>query len=280
MMVTVYSPAKINWFLKVLYLRDDGFHEIRSVMQKVGVYDELTFCENSELLITSDMDIPLKDNLVYKAAVAMQEAVGVGKGARIHLKKGIPTAAGLGGGSGDASTTLIGLNLLWSAELNHEQLHRLAEKLGSDVPFFLYDAMALVEGRGEKVIPCKLANRFYLLLVKPNIQISTPWAYKSLNKNKVLTKNDFDTKMLRQTIEEADVEKMSLMLVNDLEAPVIAYYPIIEQIKAKLLHNGARLALMSGSGSTVFGLFDNAKTAEKASQQFNQMWRAVAETLI
>lgn len=277
-MFTLNAPAKINWFLQVLFLREDGYHEIKSMMQQIKLFDILKFEHNHELSVISNLEIPVRENLVFKVAFLMKERYKVNIGARIHLKKHIPVSAGLGGGSSDAASTLIGLNKLWSLELKIKELHQLAESLGSDIPFFLYRALSLVEGRGEKITPCFGKKTLNLLLVKPPISISSAWAYKNLDHHK-LTKRRNDTKMLTQSVIDADLLKMKSFLYNDLEDPVIHKYPIIKTIKGKLLAKGAVMTLMSGSGSTVFGVFDSYDRAENASAGFNNYWTSVVKTM-
>ncbi|MEK7271581.1 MAG: 4-(cytidine 5'-diphospho)-2-C-methyl-D-erythritol kinase, partial [Nitrospirota bacterium] len=170
--LSLKAPAKINWFLHVDSLRKDGYHNIKSLIQKISLYDVLTFEPSKDLTVITDARIQKEENLVYKAGVLLRNECRINTGAEIHLYKNIPVAAGLGGGSSDAALTLIGLNKLWSLELSTRELCGFAEQLGSDVPFFLYGQLALVEGRGEKITPIKAAKKYNLLLVKPHISIS------------------------------------------------------------------------------------------------------------
>jgi len=182
--LTLKAPAKINWFLKVLGLRDDGFHEIQSLIQKVTLYDILIFEPAEDLVLTTSQDIasvPPEQNLVYKTAMLLKEKCGVANGAHIHLEKIIPMAAGLGGGSSDAAAALKGLNKLWRLNLSQEKLHDFAGQLGSDVPVFLCSSPAFVEGRGERITPVKTSAQFDILLVKPAVSVSTAWAYTMLS---------------------------------------------------------------------------------------------------
>jgi 4-diphosphocytidyl-2-C-methyl-D-erythritol kinase len=275
-MFTLKAPAKINWFLHILFLRDDGFHEIQSVMQKITLFDKLSFKYGKDILIVTNSNIALHDNLVYKAAKHMQQTYCLTEGAEIHLTKNIPVGAGLGGGSSDAATTLTGLNRLWSLELSHKELHPIAQSLGSDVPFFLYNSLAYVHGRGEKIIPCTAKKTHHLILVKPPFSVSTAWAYK----NRILSiiKRDDNTHSLCESIVKGDIDGLDLL--NDLEEAVINHYPLIGKIKEELYNQGAVTALMSGSGSCVFGVFNSSAAARRAAETFQDFWTAVVETLI
>ena len=173
------TPAKINWFLSITGKRNDGYHNILSLMQCIGLYDELTFEQSDGLDLISDMDISPEENLVFKAASALGKRVSCDKGAKISLKKNIPSGAGLGGGSSDAACTLKGLNMLWKLKLGSTELSSIAAEIGSDVPFFLQGPCALIEGRGEILKPLKVLFPTVLLLVKPSVSVSTAWAYAS-----------------------------------------------------------------------------------------------------
>jgi len=280
-MLTLYAPAKINWFLQVLYQREDGFHEIRSLMQKVTLFDRLRFYETPQLIVTSNTTIPVEKNLVYCAAKLMAQNHNVQTGATIYLKKQIPEAAGLGGGSSDAATTLLGLNKLWGLNLPQSELHAMAEALGSDVPFFLYDSIALVSGRGEYINPCKAEKTHDILLVNPNIAVSTAWAYKNLRRP--LTNARDNTKIVLDCIIKGDIEYFKSQEIhpqNDLEPAVIQEYPVIGQIKQKLSQEGAVVAMMSGSGSTVFGVFESQAQAASAQKAFPGFWTATVQTIV
>ncbi|MBI5056002.1 MAG: 4-(cytidine 5'-diphospho)-2-C-methyl-D-erythritol kinase [Nitrospirae bacterium] len=289
--LTIKAPAKINWFLNVLGLRDDGFHEIQSLMQKVTLYDVLTFAPSKEVRVKTDAQIPLEENLVYKAAMLLKNTYGVTEGALIQLDKNIPAGAGLGGGSSDAAAALAGLNKLWSLGLSKEELCRTAEKLGSDVPFFLHDPLCVAHGRGEKLTPCKAEQSADILLVKPPVHISTAWAYREF-KSRIsgpksqlpseLTKKadkDDNIEFLIRQIERAELEKVAGTVSNDLESVVIKGYPVISEIKERLKEQESVFSMMSGSGSTVFGVFGSAQAAEKASGTFQDCWTAVVQTI-
>ncbi|MDP2157209.1 MAG: 4-(cytidine 5'-diphospho)-2-C-methyl-D-erythritol kinase, partial [Nitrospirota bacterium] len=216
-------------------------------------------------------------NLVFKAAVLMQAVAGVRSGVRITLKKDIPLAAGLGGGSSDAACTLVGLNRLWGLNLSMENLRSMGAQLGSDVPFFINDIFAVVEGRGEVITPLVNANEIPLLLVNPGIPISAAWAYKALEVG--LTKEAVDIKLFCQSLDSNDFRALRSLQNNDLENPVLKTYSEIGRIKELLLEQGAVMSAMSGSGSTVFGVFRTAEEAQNASGHMGEYWCRAVKTL-
>jgi 4-diphosphocytidyl-2-C-methyl-D-erythritol kinase len=272
------APAKINWFLSVLNKREDGYHNIASLMQSVDLFDSLLFEESERLEVISDIpDLPVEKNLVFKAAVLMQALARVRTGARITLKKNIPLAAGLGGGSSDAACALIGLNRLWRLNLNALNLRAMGAQLGSDVPFFIDDIYAVVEGRGETVTSLGGANEIPLLLVNPGILISAAWAYESLHGG--LTKKAVDIKLFCQSLDRKDYGALRFLQVNDLEQPVLKAYSAIGRIKELLLEQGAVMSAMSGSGSTVFGVFKTAEEARNALGSMGTYWCRAVKTL-
>lgn len=292
------APAKINWSLYVLNKRDDGYHNILSLMHCIGLYDTLTFEHSDTIELVTDMDILLHQNLVYKAAQSLQSYAGIKNGAKIVLQKEIPSGAGLGGGSSDAAYTLIGLNELWGLGLNIDELKTIGSRLGSDVPFFFgnisanisNNPIAIAEGRGEILTPLKIDRSYTLLLIKPSISISTAWAYEKLGSrvrgqwsNAELTKtrdkiNNINS--IYNALKRGDISFLKAAVHNDFEDAVIEEYPVIGSLKRQLLNAGASIAVMSGSGSTVFGLFEDRDKAINASRQFSSHWNRVVETLI
>ncbi len=272
------APAKINWFLSVLGRRDDGYHDIRSLMQTVDLYDTLTFEAAGSLEVISDIPgLAEGDNLVMHAARAVRKAADPGRGARIRVTKEIPVAAGLGGGSSDAAATIIGLNRFWGLGLDPEALHKIAASIGSDVPFFIDAGLAVAEGRGERITVLQDAPEVSLLLVNPGIAVSTAWAYRSWQIG--LTKKTIDIKLFCQTLARKDFNSLPVMLVNDLEDAVIAAHPEIGRIKGDLVRYGAAAAAMSGSGSTVFGVFSSPEEANRAADRMGQYWNRVVKTV-
>lgn len=279
-MFTLKTPAKINWFLSVLRKREDGYHEISSLMQSVALYDYLAFEQSEEIGIITDAEIPLEENLVYKAAILVKERLSVKKGAVITLRKEIPMSAGLGGGSSDAACTLEGLNRLWGLELSKDELAGLGGMLGSDIPFFFKGPFAAVEGRGEIVTPLNANTPNIILLVKPDMSVSTKWAYSEMNRLlPELTKKENNIKLFSQALDMQDFKSIAAMMKNDLEIPVIREFQVIGELKDRMLANGARASLMSGSGPTVFGVFDSRGAAEKAAEAMKPNWCRVVETL-
>jgi 4-diphosphocytidyl-2-C-methyl-D-erythritol kinase len=239
------------------------------------------------LRLVSDLEIPDHENIVYKTAMLLKEKYRITAGAEIHITKKIPVAAGLGGGSSNAATALVAFNTLWSLNLSQDNLFKLAGELGSDVPFFLDGPLAFVEGRGEKISSLRVTKTVPLLLVKPSVSVSTGWAYRnfSLSRNSVsstvLTKKTHKSDNIRLLIEnigKAGLNRDSDIL-NDLELVTVKRFPVIAEIKDKLLKEGAIFSLMSGSGSTVFGVFESLEKAESASVSFKNYWTAVVQTI-
>jgi 4-diphosphocytidyl-2-C-methyl-D-erythritol kinase len=287
------APAKINWSLYVLNKRDDGYHNILSLMHCIGLYDILTFEYSDTIEIITDMDIPPQHNLVYKAAQSLQSHVGIKSGAKVILKKEIPAGAGLGGGSSDAAYTLMGLNKLWGLELKLNELKTIGSGLGSDVPFFFANMsgnpMAIAEGRGDILTPLKIDIPYTLLIIKPSISISTTWAYEKIDlkletqSSKKLTKTEDkinNINLIYNALKAGDISFLKSRIYNDFEDAVIEEYPVIGSLKEELLNVGASMAIMSGSGSAVFGLFEDRDRAVNASRQFSSHWNRVVETLI
>jgi len=283
-MFTLKTPAKINWFLSVLGKREDGYHEILSLMQSISLYDQLTFGYSDRIEVKTETNIPLEENLVYRAAVLLKEKLSVNKGAVITLRKEIPVSAGLGGGSSDAACALSGLNRLWELGLKDEELIKFGGMLGSDVPFFFKAPIAVVRGRGEIAARLKAVSRHIIVVVKPALGISSKWAYSEMSKLlPELTKRDNNIKLFCQALETQDFKSIALMMRNDLELPVIREFQVIGEIKDRLLDMGAEASLMSGSGPAVFGVFGSrgkAKDAAKAMQpSVLGGWSRVVETI-
>lgn len=279
-MFTLSAPAKINWFLNILRKRQDGYHDILSLMQCVTLYDSLSFEQSEETDVVTDAPIPLAQNLVYKAAMLMKETARVSTGARITLKKETPLQAGLGGGSSDAAFTIMGLNRLWSLGLSQGEMMKLGETLGSDVPFFFNGAVALAEGRGEVVSPLRINKSYTILLVKPTINVSTEWAYSQVDSSREgLTKKANNIKLFCQALENGDFGLLSSIQGNDLELLVVRKYPVIDEIKQELLNSGAVFSSMSGSGPTVFGVFETDEKTVAAREYMAPYWCRVVKTL-
>ncbi len=261
-MFTLLAPAKINLYLKVLYKRPDGYHEIESVMQAVSLFDRLTFSTASRISVqTKGAKIRQKENLVTRALTLLQKYTGTSKGLRVVIEKKIPTAAGLGGGSSDAAAALLGACRAWQLPLSISELSALGAQIGSDVPFFFTCGQALAKGRGEKLYPLNLPTGYELLLVCPDFPVSTPWAYAALNFS--LTKsrsgNNFFKQQKVHTVigENLRLSPHACYFSNDLEASVFGRFPEVEKIRQALRSAGFGPVLMSGSGPAVWAVFPN-----------------------
>jgi 4-diphosphocytidyl-2-C-methyl-D-erythritol kinase len=265
---TLPSFAKINWRLHVLGRRADGYHELRTIFQTVTLHDQLTFAahDGDELRLTSaSSEIPLDEsNLIWRAAAALRDARRLSRGASIHLEKVIPVEAGLGGGSSNAAVTLLGLARLWELETSLEELAAIGTKLGADVPFFLTGGTALGTGLGTEITPLDDLAAEHLLIVKPEAKVSTAEAYRALN-SPALTKAGGDIILSISRADEQFTDSHPIALHNDFEPVVFPLKPEIERAKDALLNAGARSALLAGSGSSVFGVFDKRETRERAA---------------
>ncbi|HEX3628385.1 MAG TPA: 4-(cytidine 5'-diphospho)-2-C-methyl-D-erythritol kinase [Verrucomicrobiae bacterium] len=268
------SPCKVNLLLNILGRRPDGFHDLETVMQPVNLCDDLTFewAGAGITLSCSDKTLPVdRGNLVYRAAEKFFSTAGISGGVKIHLEKKIPLAAGLGGGSGNAATTLLALNELFEKPLASEKLFEIAASLGSDIPFFLQHQPALGIGRGEKIQPLDnfpaLANRA-ILLIHPGFGISTPWAYQNLKRfPDALNGEKGRAQKLISLLQTSDLMSAASGFYNSLEAPAFEKFPILMMFKEFLAANGA-VALMSGSGSTTFAICDNLAAAQSIGEKF------------
>lgn len=284
----IKAYAKINLMLQVLGKRPDGYHDLASIMQEISLYDLLTINKTPAGLTISCSDRTLPcdhNNLVYKAALAMQlEAKRFNKqisGLKIQIRKNIPVGAGLGGGSSDAAATLKALNKLWQLRLTDSRLMKIGAKLGSDVPFFIKGGISLAKGRGERLISWEQIPAFRLVLVKPAKGISTAWAYKNLKIS--LTKRPKNIKIIHKSLMEKRLNQLKEYLQNDLESVCISKYPLILEIKHRLLVSGAAAALMSGSGSTVFGLVTSRAAEDRIKEVFSKtkgFWVWSGSTLV
>jgi 4-diphosphocytidyl-2-C-methyl-D-erythritol kinase len=270
------SHCKVNLLLNILGRRPDNFHEVETVMQPVNVCDELRFerAGNEIQLSCSDPTLPTDSrNLVYRAAAMFLQAAKINDGVRIHLEKKLPLAAGLGGGSGNAATTLLALNELFENPLGFEDINRIAATLGSDVPFFLQNKPALATGRGEKIQPLEpfpALKDVFILLVHPGFGISTIWAYQQLaNFPSSLNGQRGRAKKLISLLQTADLTTASAEFYNSLEAPALKKYPLLVMFQEFFREHGAA-TLMSGSGSTTFALVQGESAARVLTQQFKE----------
>lgn len=269
------SPCKVNLLLNILGKRADGFHQLETLFQPVNLCDTLSFGKTGSGIHLSCNDPALPadaSNLVHRAATKFIEATKITDGVRIHLEKHIPMAAGLGGGSGNAATTLLGLNEIYGNPLSVAQLHTIAATLGSDVNFFLQSKPALASGRGEKIEPLEnfLAMRgASFLLIHPGFGISTPWAYRELARfPSALNGKPGRAKQLISSLQDNDLVAAGREFYNSLEAPALEKFPILALYQEFFRENGAAATLMSGSGSTTFAIFKNQKSAEAVVEKF------------
>ena len=264
--ISFKTPAKVNLGLHILGKREDGFHELETLFQMVSWCDEIRIdCLSRGLELVCDQpDIPTDEgNLVIKAAHLLQTRFPERcKGAKIYLNKNIPHGAGLGGGSGNAAGVLLGLNFLWGLKLKREDLILMASELGSDVPFFLFSPCAIGRGRGEILESVKSSIRFYILMVYPGFAVSTATVYGNLKLK--LTKRQNNISILKNFLLQSEFAQLGAAWSNDLELFVFKEYPGLSGIKKEMLALGAKGALLSGSGSTVFGIFDNPEIAGNA----------------
>jgi 4-diphosphocytidyl-2-C-methyl-D-erythritol kinase len=264
------TPAKINLGLHIHKKRDDGFHELETLFQMVAWFDEVELEEtqgNVELFCDTPGIPNDETNLVVKAARLLQNRFpGKCGGVKIKLKKNIPSGAGLGGGSGNAAGVLLALNLLWNLKIPRDDLISMSSELGSDVPFFLMSPCAIGAGKGEILQPIESPISFYILMIYPGFPISTPWVYGNLKLK--LTKSENNISILKNFIMRSEFAQLGAALYNDLEPVVFKRYPEILRLKNELLNSGAEGALLSGSGSTVFGIFNNPEIAKKALARF------------
>jgi 4-diphosphocytidyl-2-C-methyl-D-erythritol kinase len=279
-LVEVSVPAKINLWLEVIRKREDGYHDLSSLMLPVGIYDtlELESCEGEGIhLECSNPAVPADaSNLAWRAAEAFWGAVRVGGGVHIRIRKQIPVAAGLGGGSADAAAVLLALNRMHGNGLAPPRLVAMAHSLGADVPFFLYQRPALATGIGEQLDPVEGLPDYPLVMVKPPLEVSTRWVYESLK----LTRGE--SRIRLRTLLARPWQLLEVM-ENDLESVTLTQYPALDQIKQWFIGKGAVGALMSGSGPTVFGVFrqrnEAAEIGVQAVQRWPECWVGVASTL-
>ena len=275
------SPCKVNLLLNILGRRGDGFHELETILQPVNLCDELTFQPAGKgiELSCSDKNLPTDSgNLIFRAAEKFFAAAGIPNGIRIHLEKKIPLAAGLGGGSGNAATTLTALNELFGGPIAREKLFEIAASLGSDVPFFLQDKPALAVGRGENIQPLEkfpaLSGKA-ILLIHPGFGIATPWAYQNLARfPNALNGQKGRAQKLISLLQSANAKEASTGFYNSLEAPAFEKFPVLELYKEFLRASGALAALMSGSGSTTFGICEDLPAAESMAEKFKSKFGA------
>lgn len=264
--IKLKAYGKINLGLDVVRKREDGYHEVRMIMQTVNIFDriEIRKTKNSDIKIKTNLYyLPTnEDNLVYKSAKLLMEEFKISQGVVIDLKKHIPVAAGMGGGSSDAAAVLYGINRMFGLGLSIEDLMIRGVKLGADVPYCLLRGTVLAEGIGEKLSPLPPMPPCSLVIAKPNVSVSTKLVYDRLRANELESHPDIDGMV--EAIRKNDLHGVAGRLGNVLETVTISDYPIIQELKDFMMEHKALNALMSGSGPTVFGLYDDEKAAKKA----------------
>jgi 4-diphosphocytidyl-2-C-methyl-D-erythritol kinase len=269
----VVAPAKINLVLRILDRRPDGYHNLWSLMQTVQVEDQITIAlTGTHSGVTLRCDDPSlkadRSNLVHRAAVAVLEQSERMEGVDITLAKRIPMGAGLGGGSSDAAATIIGLNRLLNLGWSADKMAHIGHTLGSDVPFFFFAPSATVAGRGERVVLVRIKGTRWVVLVNPGFPVETKWAYQQLSATRAGVVSLAQSHAMLEHAAELEWEQVLRATENDFEAPVFKAYPMLDEIKHRLLDHGAEAALLSGSGATVFGVFRDEAKAHQAQALF------------
>jgi len=265
--ITVESPAKFNMGLNVVRKRDDGCHDLETILFPLMLSDKITFCKSDKFLLRTDSILlnKLRDNLIHKAIRLLEKQSNKKIILNILVEKVIPIGGGLGGGSSNAATTLKTVNKLFELGLSYQELSRLALELGSDVPYFLNPVPSYAESRGELLYPLNIEIPYPILLVNPRIKIDTIWAFKKI-------KPTFPIKNLRDILQAGliDFDDLKKYVKNDFEAVVFGEFPQLKFIKQELYNQGAKFSLMSGTGSTVYGIFSNLQKALWAEEYFKQ----------
>lgn len=261
--------AKINLGLDVTGKRPDGYHEVRMIMQSIQMFDQLEIEKSGEPGIRIETNLSFlpcnENNLVYRAADLLMKEFDIRSGLDVKLTKFIPVAAGMAGGSSDAAAVLVGVNRMFGLGLSTRELMERGVKIGADVPYCIMRGTALAEGIGEKLTRLSPMPPCHVLIGKPGINVSTKFVYGNLDLKKVKTHPDIDA--IRDAIERGDLHGVARNMGNVLELVTCPAYPVIEEIKELMMQEGALNAMMSGSGPTVFGLFDDQETAKKAYEK-------------
>ena len=271
--LTLKAPAKINLGLDVLGKRDNGYHEVRMVMQSIGLYDNVSLEKIEEpgiFLETNLYYLPVDEkNIAYKAAKLLRDEFSISQGVKIKLEKHIPVAAGMAGGSTNAAAVLEGMNTLFSLGLTQKELMERGVKLGADVPYCIMKGTALAEGIGEILSPLPSLPECYVLIAKPGISVSTKEVYEELDSKEIPEHPDIDG--ILEGLASGNLEKIVSAMGNVLERVTVQKYPVINEIKQAMKEAGAMNAMMSGSGPTVFGIFKDLETAEFAQREIQKM---------
>lgn len=270
--ITLKALAKINLGLDVVRRREDGYHEVRMIMQTIHLYDLLEIQKIREpgIQIVSNLSfLPVNENnLVYKAARLLQEEFALTDGISVKLTKRIPVAAGMAGGSTDAAAMLYAMNQLYDLGLSRRELMKRGVQIGADVPYCLMRGTALAEGIGEKLTQLPPMIKCPVLIAKPSISVSTKFVYQNLKLDEQTNHPDIDA--LMKDIREKDFDGVCAHMENVLESVTIPNYPVIAEIKQQMMRSGAKASMMSGSGPTVFGLFEDGETAKRALREMKR----------
>lgn len=276
--INLKSRAKINLSIDVLGKREDGYHIVEMIMQTIDLYDNIQLKElmEDDIIVKSECSyIPLnEDNIVYKAAKLIKEKMDIKKGIEISIQKNIPVAAGMAGGSSNAAAVLVGLNELWKLGLSKDELRKIGLKLGADVPFCIEGGTALAEGIGEKLTYINgLSQNANILVCKPDIFVSTKEVYQALDIENIEKRPD--NKLLIEKLKEDNIQSVSKNMVNVLEEVTSKKYKDIQNIENVIIKNGALGTMMSGSGPTVFGIFDSEENAIRAKVELLETYSQV-----
>lgn len=271
------ARAKVNLGLDVCGRLENGYHEVKMVMQTVDIYDELVFKrrQDPDIILAVDSQDTLGDvsnNLIFRAAKLMKEYFSIKEGIEIYLKKNIPVAAGMAGGSTDAAATMLAMNELFGLGKSKEQLMELAVRLGADIPFCILGGTALAEGIGEKLTELPAPQKAAILIAKPDIMVSTKDVYENLHLETVEKHPDIDGMI--QALKDGSLRGVTDRMENVLETVTIQLYPVIEEIKSFMKEHGAINALMSGSGPTVFGIYQTEEEAKQAAAALKETKKA------
>lgn len=260
--------AKINLGLDVLRRKEDGYHEVKMIMQTIRLHDQISIkkIKEEEIRVSTNLYyLPNNENnLAYRAAKMLKDEFGFSGGVSIHLKKVIPVAAGMAGGSSDAAAVLFGVNKMFRLGLSTEELMERGVKIGADVPYCIMRGTALAEGIGEKLTKLPAMPKCHILIAKPPINVSTKFVYENLHANDLKPEDHPPVDAQLQALSEGDLEKLTANMGNVLERVTIPEYPVIDEIKQMMKEHGAMGAMMSGSGPTVFGIFRSLSQAQEA----------------
>ncbi len=272
----VKANAKINLGLNIISKREDGYHNLETIFYPIeGLFDIITFEEANSFSLSykNKVDIKVEENLITKAKISLEEATGRSLPVRIKLKKNIPLGGGLGGGSSDAAKTLLGLNEFFELGIPKRELYKLALQLGSDVPFFLLGKPAFAESRGEILLPLNFKLNFPILIVNPGLHISTKDAFRNIKP--VSGHIDY---LKISSLTDNEMLKLNSLLKNDFEDFVFSKYPEIEKIKNQLLEAGAFFAMLTGTGSSLYAIFENPDDAQSAKEEFAKNYFVFLQT--